>query len=116
MSCAKGILPPFHSFFPNLLRPNLLRPEIQLHCSITGKGCIVGVFPYLGVLIAIYVTLYQKFQEGECEKCRIIAYHEGCILVLIGVVAHAGHTVREVAEDTSTVFAGDHRKATVSAA
>lgn len=45
MSCAKGILPPFHSFFPNLLRPNLLRPEIQLHCSITGKDCIVGVFP-----------------------------------------------------------------------
>lgn len=22
----------------------------------------------------IYVTLYQKFQEGECEKCRMIAY------------------------------------------
>lgn len=46
----------------------------------------------------------------------MLTYHEVCILVLIGVVAHAGHTVREVAENTSAVFAGDHRKATVSAA
>ena len=46
----------------------------------------------------------------------MLTYHEVCILMLIGVVAHAGHTVREVAENTSAVFAGDHRKATVSAA
>lgn len=46
----------------------------------------------------------------------VLAHHEVRILVLIGVVAHAGHTVREVAENTSAVFAGDHRKATVSAA
>ena len=44
-SCAKGILPPFVSFFPNLLRPNLLRPEIQLYCSIREEDCIVGDFP-----------------------------------------------------------------------
>lgn len=34
-----------------------------------------------------------------------LAYHEVCILVLIGVVAHAGHAVREVAENAAAIFA-----------
>ena len=46
----------------------------------------------------------------------VLAHHEVRILVLIGVVTHTGHAIREVAEHASAVFAGDHRKATVSAA
>ena len=46
----------------------------------------------------------------------VLAHHEVRTLVLIGVVAHTGHAVREVAENAAAVFAGDHRKATVSAA
>ena len=42
---------------------------------------------------------------------NMLAYHEVCILVLIGVVAHTGHTVREIAENAAAIFAGDHRKA-----
>ena len=42
---------------------------------------------------------------------NMLAYHEVCILVLIGVVTHTGHAVREVAENAAALFAGDHRKA-----
>lgn len=41
----------------------------------------------------------------------VLANHEVRILVLIGVVAHTGHAVREVAENAAAIFAGDHRKA-----
>ena len=41
----------------------------------------------------------------------VLANNEVRILVLIGVVAHTGHAVREVAENAAAIFAGDHRKA-----
>ena len=48
---------PFLSLFlPNLLHPNLLRPEIQSHSTILHDICIVGDFPYrkMGVSSCVY--------------------------------------------------------------
>ena len=41
----------------------------------------------------------------------MLAHHEVRILVLIGVVTHTGHAIREVAEYAAAIFSGDHRKA-----
>lgn len=44
-SCAKGTITPFPlKFLPDLLRPNLLRPEIHSHCNRAARMRIVELF------------------------------------------------------------------------
>ena len=50
----------------------------------------------------IFVALYDQHD--------VLTNHEVSVLMLIGVVAHTDHTIRQITEYAAAILAGDHRK------